>query len=251
MKKVRLLNGRFDHVTLEQSIDAIDRDTAAGVRGWAVTINVSILMMMRSDPELASFMHRARWTLADGQPLVWLSRALERELPERVTGVDLIDPLCERAIATGRKIYFLGATPDVIETLEARIRRDHPALECAFDDGYFSNVEAVDRAQAIADFGTDWLIVGMGVPRQEHFIEHHWDQFNVSMAVGVGGSFDVLAGLRKRAPLWMQRVGLEWLFRLLQEPRRLFLRYLVTNTQFMVLAARALFRRARARARKD
>ena len=116
-----------------------------------------------------------------------------------------------------------------------------------FGDGYFTSDKFASRADSVREARTDILFVGMGVPRQEHFLEEQWNRLGVGMAIGVGGSFDVLSGLRARAPGWMQRSGMEWLFRLVQEPRRLFKRYLVTNIQFVWLMACTMLSKIRNR----
>ena len=243
MKRVRLLNGYFDPFTLEQTVDAVFRRLANGQRGWLCTVNVAILMMMRSDPSLQHFVDRAALVVADGQPLVWTAPCLGQSLPERVTGVDLVHALCDRAAREGRRVYLLGATGDIVGKTARRLREQFADLNIEYADGYFSKEEAPRRADRIRASGADILFVGMGVPRQENFLDEQWDRLGVGMAVGVGGSFDVLSGLRARAPRWVQRCGLEWLFRLIQEPRRLFVRYLVTNSQFVWLIFRAMLRR--------
>ncbi len=242
MVKVRFLNANYDPLTVSQTVDAVFNHVEVGPHGWLCTVNVAILMMMRSNPRLQSFVDRAALVVADGQPIVWCAPWLGNKLPERVTGVDLVDAICERAAHLGKKIYLLGATAGTVETLAHRLRECHPTLSVDFADGYFTKDQAVQRADVIRAAGTDILFVAMGVPRQEEFIEEHWDRLGVGIAIGVGGSFDVLAGLRARAPNWVQRIGMEWFYRLIQEPRRLFVRYLVTNSQFVCLVAAAMLR---------
>ena len=233
MKRAQILNATFDPLTLTQTADAAFQMLNAGQRGWLATVNVSILMMMRSNQRLQQFVDQAALVVADGQPLVWCSRWLGQGLPERVTGIDLVDALCQRAAADGKRVFLLGSKHATVETLASRLRARHPMLQLDFADGYFSEEESGARVALINASGADILFVGMGVPRQEYFLEEHWGQLNVGLAVAVGGSFDVLAGQRMRAPCWVQRAGMEWLFRLVQEPRRLFARYLVTNIQFL------------------
>ena len=240
---VRLFNGRFDPVTLDQCVNQVFNDMAQGQRGWLCTVNVAILMMMRENPALQRFADQATWTVADGQPVIWTSRWFGTPLPERVTGVDLVERLCERAQAEGKGIYLLGASRSVIDTLAKRMQSRFPTLRIAHDDGYFTADQAAARADAIAQSGASILLVGMGVPRQEQFIEQQWQRLGVQLAIGVGGSFDVLAGLRDRAPEWMQKIGMEWFYRLVQEPGRLWKRYLVTNTGYVLLVLRGLLLR--------
>jgi N-acetylglucosaminyldiphosphoundecaprenol N-acetyl-beta-D-mannosaminyltransferase len=230
--RVRILNGQFDALTLSDTVEAVFRLIQTGQRGWLCTVNVAILMMMRRDGRLRGFVERASITVADGQPIVWGASWLGRPLPERVTGVDLVDALCERAAREGKRVYLLGGTADVVARAARRLRERSPGLLIDHADGYFGNDDAAARADRIRSARADILFVGMGVPRQEIFLEEQWDRLGVGMAIGVGGSFDVLAGVRARAPLWVQKMGMEWLFRLAQEPRRLFRRYLVTNAQF-------------------
>ncbi|MEP6654952.1 MAG: WecB/TagA/CpsF family glycosyltransferase [Myxococcales bacterium] len=238
---VALLNGRFDPVTLDETVELITRRIHAGQRGYLCTVNVAILMMMRKDPRLQRFVDQAAMIVADGQPLIWSSRMLSRPLPERVAGVELVERLCERAAREGFGVYLLGAHQTVVSKLAERLVQKYPGLILSgVADGYFGAEESESRARAVAASGAKILVVAMGVPKQEHFIEEYWDRLNVPFAVGVGGSFDVLAGLRARAPEIVQRVGLEWFFRLAQEPRRLWKRYLTTNAEFMYLIAREI-----------
>ena len=234
MKSIQILNCDFDAVALADMTEWARDWIHSGRRGYICTVNVAILMMMRSDPKLQRFVDRASLVVADGQPLVWASHLQQDHLPERVTGIDLVDELCVLAAKEGFGVYFLGARRNVIETVAQRLANRHPGLEVSgIADGYFEATEASQRAQAIHNSGAKILIVGMGMPLQEEFIENHWDQLGVQLAIPVGGSFDVIAGTTRRAPVFLQRIGMEWSFRLAQEPRRLWKRYLVTNTQFV------------------
>jgi N-acetylglucosaminyldiphosphoundecaprenol N-acetyl-beta-D-mannosaminyltransferase len=241
MKKAHILNCDFAPLTLEQTLDAVVTMIRRAERGYLCTVNVAILMMMRSNDRLRRFIEGSFLTVADGTPLVWASRILGTPLPERVTGVDLIEHLCDRAAGEGLGVYLLGSKLENVQEVARRLRQSRPNLKIVgVDDGYFDEQQAVERVQAINASGARILIVAMGVPRQEKFIEDHWQNLRVNFAIGVGGSFDVLAGKRIRAPKFLQHVGLEWAFRLIQEPRRLFFRYLVTNSQFIYLFVRRI-----------
>lgn len=234
MKTVPILNGEFGSVTLQDTVDWARSWIQSGQRGYICTVNVAILMMMRSDPNLQRFVDGASLVVADGQPLIWVSHLQGDGLPERVTGVDLVDELCELASDEGFGVYFLGARREVIETAADRLKARYPGLEIAgIADGYFNASEAAERARVVRESGAKLLFVGMGVPRQEEFLESQWEELGIPLAVPVGGSFEVIAGTARRAPVFLQRVGMEWAFRLAQEPRRLWKRYLVTNTQFI------------------
>jgi N-acetylglucosaminyldiphosphoundecaprenol N-acetyl-beta-D-mannosaminyltransferase len=246
MKPVRLLNAEFHPLTLEGTVDLVFRRIEAGERGSLCTVNVAILMMMREDPRLQRFVDAAAIVVADGEPLIWSSRAMARALPERVTGVDLVEGLCARAAREGAGVYLLGAERSVVDQVAAGLtQRHHGLVLSGVEDGYFGPEQAAERAQAVADSGAKILVVAMGVPKQEYFLQDHWQRLGVPFAIGVGGSFDVLAGLRVRAPELVQRAGMEWAFRLVQEPRRLWKRYLVTNSQFLYLMSRELIKKPR------
>jgi N-acetylglucosaminyldiphosphoundecaprenol N-acetyl-beta-D-mannosaminyltransferase len=235
-RPVHILNGRFDRLSADQTVEKLIQAIRAGERGVLCTVNVAILMMMRSDARLQRFVESSRWTVADGQPLVWASHLRQQPLPERITGIDLIDLLCARAARDGIGVYFLGADDKTIRTAVDVLRARHAGLDVrGYADGYFGPEQAHARAKAVAESGAELLFVAMGVPRQEYFIDEQWQHLGARVVIGVGGSFDVGAGLRKRAPVLMQRAGLEWAYRLAQEPRRLFRRYLITNSQFLGL----------------
>lgn len=234
--QIQILNGRFDNLSADQTVEELIRAIHAGERGILSTVNVAILMMMRSNPRLQRFVDMSRWTVADGQPLVWASHLWQQPLPERVAGIDLIDQLCARAVQEGIGVYFLGAEGSTVRAAVATLQNRHRGLDVrGYADGYFGPEQAEARARAVAESGAEILFVAMGVPRQEYFIEEQWKNLGAQIVIGVGGSFDVIAGRRKRAPAVVQRAGLEWAYRLAQEPRRLFKRYLVTNSQFLGL----------------
>lgn len=242
-ERTEILGVSFDAVTKKEAAQRIlhMRDTSRS--GWIATVNVAILMTMQTEPDLKRYVDESSLVLADGQPIVWGSRLLPPRLPERVTGVDLIIYLFEECEKQGRSVYILGGTEEVNSKVLARASREFPQLRIAGSNGYFDNEEGAHRANLISDFRADILIVGMGAPRQERFIQEHWDAFGVGAAIGVGGSLNILAGTLQRAPQWMQSSGLEWTYRLQQEPRRLFRRYAVTNTRFCIAFARELVRR--------
>lgn len=244
-QRVSIFNASFDPLTRDETVQAIVGAIDAGRRGWLCTVNVSTLMTMREDPWLQGFVDRAALVVADGQPLVWCARLFGGRLPERVTGIDLIDALCARAAAEGRGIYCLGASRTLLESTLARLRARHPGLRIDGADGYFDGDSAAARAEQVRASGAQVLFVGMGCPRQEAFIDAHWERLGVGMAIGVGGSFDVLGGARYRAHRWIGQLGFEWLVRLVQEPRRLARRYLVTNTGFCLLVGKVLLARVK------
>lgn len=199
-------------------------------------LNAAKIVNQRRDPLLRQALLDCDLLLADGQSVVWASRLLGRPLPERVAGIDLFTELLDLAHRQQHSIYLLGARPEVLAALEATIAQRWPGLRLAGSHhGYFTDAEAPDIAEAVRASGADMLFLGMASPKKEIFLRRFQHQFGVPVLHGVGGSFDVMAGITKRAPLGWQKLGLEWAYRLVQEPRRMWKRYLVTNSAFIAL----------------
>lgn len=202
-------------------------------------VNAAKIVHMRSDALLRDSVLSSDLILADGMSVVTAGRILGQALPERVTGIDLFESLLGVAEKEGFSVYFLGASRDVLDAVLDRARRSHPRLRVAgHHDGYFSPDEEPAIAAEIAKSAPHFLFVGITSPKKEVFMKRWGPTLNVPVCHGVGGSFDVYSGKTPRAPLAWQRAGLEWLYRVIQEPARMWRRYLVTNTQFigMVLA---------------
>jgi N-acetylglucosaminyldiphosphoundecaprenol N-acetyl-beta-D-mannosaminyltransferase len=209
-----------------------------------ITANASHLCMMRHDPELALACRAGHLIVADGMSVVWALRASGQQAPERVAGVDLMARLLALAGERRLRVYFLGATREVVMALVERSRAQHPGLEIAgFRDGYFGPDDHMSIVEEIRASGAHILFVGMPTPFKETWCERHRHCLDVPLIMGVGGSFDVLAGFISRAPRWAQSCGLEWFWRLLMEPRKLWKRYLITNSEFIWLAAREIVAR--------
>ncbi len=227
--------------TLECCRDAIDERRYT----QHVSINAAKIVALRHDPELRDVVNRCRLVNADGQSVVWASRLLGDPLPGRVAGIDLMQALIAMAAREGYGVYILGARREVLETAIHRLREMHPGLRLVgYRDGYFTDEESPDVAAAIRDSGAQILFVAMSSPRKEHWLGEYGPTLNVPFVMGVGGSIDVVAGITRRAPESWQRLGFEWLYRLLQEPRRMFRRYLVTNVEFGALVVRGVITRA-------
>lgn len=207
----------------ERSPSSRAHAAAGGVPGaHVVTANPELVMEARRNPEFAEALRRADLVLPDGIGIVWAARLLGRSVPERVPGIELTEALLETAADRGYKVFLLGAAPGVADEAAASARRRYPALRVVgTHHGYFSAEEEPSVVQRITDAAPDLLLVALGAPRQELFIARHRRRWNVPVAMGVGGTFDVWAGRARRAPAWIRAVGLEWLYRLLREPRRL------------------------------
>jgi N-acetylglucosaminyldiphosphoundecaprenol N-acetyl-beta-D-mannosaminyltransferase len=243
-KPAELLGLSFDVVTMETAVArCLELCRAPRTSHTVITVNASHLCMMRRDPELALACRAGDLILADGMPVVWALRAGQRA-PERVAGIDLMARLLTAAGERRLRVYFLGARREVVTALVERSRAQHPDLEIAgFRDGYFGPDDHLGIVEEIRASGPHMLFVGMPSPFKETWCERHRERLDVPVIMGVGGSFDVLAGFIKRAPPWMQALGLEWFWRLLMEPRKLWKRYLTTNSEFIWLAGREIVAR--------
>jgi N-acetylglucosaminyldiphosphoundecaprenol N-acetyl-beta-D-mannosaminyltransferase len=208
---------------------------------------------MQKDPQLRESVVNADIINADGQAVVWASRLLGRPLKERVAGIDLMEKLVNIAYLNGYKVFFLGAKEDIVRTVVEHYSNIYsPAIIAGYRNGYFSKEDEPGIARQIADSGANILFVAISSPTKENFLFQHRDVLKkVNFVMGVGGSFDVVSGLVKRAPVWMQKAGLEWLYRVYQEPRRMFKRYLVGNLKFITLVLRYRFPRLSAKSSFD
>jgi len=209
-----------------------------------MSVNANKFAGMHGDPELREMVRSCGLVTADGQSVVWGTRLLGARLPERVAGIDLMTRLLEAADREGYAIFVLGAKREVLDTAMAKIRERYPGLAIAgARDGYYEDDEAAEVCDEIRASGADMLFVAMSSPRKEYFLGERGPSLGVPFAMGVGGSIDVIAGLTRRAPEALQRAGLEWAYRLAQEPRRLAHRYLKTNARFALMVLKALVTR--------
>lgn len=217
---MRVLGIEFDMVDGQRARLLLEQWAEAGCFRHVVTANAELVMRARSDPAVAGVLARADLVVADGVGVVWASRVLQPPgLPARLPGVELVPWLLGRAAESRFPVYLLGARPEVLERLLCRLRAAYPHLPIAgAHHGYFQDEEEV--AAAVGRARARIVLVGLGQPRQEQFIAKYGPTWHGAVAMGVGGTFDVLAGAVPRAPAWMRARGLEWLYRLAREPRR-------------------------------
>jgi N-acetylglucosaminyldiphosphoundecaprenol N-acetyl-beta-D-mannosaminyltransferase len=227
---IAILGVPFDNVTASEAVAAIERMVASRRPHYLATANVDFVVQAQTDIELRRILVDAHLVLCDGTPLLWASRLLGNRLPERMAGSDLTPVLLRVAAEKKYRVFFLGATPDSVAEAVGRLRQQHPSLLLA---GYysppFSELLAMDHEEIkrrVHEAQPDLLFVAFGCPKAEKWIAMHYRELKVPVVVGVGATIDFLAGRVKRAPQWMQRAGMEWIFRLAQEPRRLFARYM-------------------------
>jgi N-acetylglucosaminyldiphosphoundecaprenol N-acetyl-beta-D-mannosaminyltransferase len=226
-------------LTLEQTLDHVDAVITTCGRLRIGVVNAAKIVRMGGDTLLRQDVLSSDLVLADGASVVWALRLLGRPLPERVAGIDLMTGILRRGNERGYRVYCLGATQEVLDIVCTRIARDYPGVVIAgARNGYYDEAEEEAVAAGIDTAQPDVLFVAITSPRKERFLARWGDRLDVRVWHGVGGSFDVLAGKVRRAPLLWQRLGLEWFYRLLQEPRRLWKRYLVTNTAFCAMVIR-------------
>jgi N-acetylglucosaminyldiphosphoundecaprenol N-acetyl-beta-D-mannosaminyltransferase len=233
----RLLFGlNVDGLRMDEAVDRCREALETREPVLVGVLNAAKIVTLRHDPMLRDALLDCNMLLADGQAVVWASRLLGRPLPERVAGIDLFEELLALAHRDNRSVYLLGARPDVLAALERKIAQRWPGLRLAGSHhGYFDAAEAEGIARDIKTAKADMLFLGMASPKKEIFLNRFRHELGVPILHGVGGSFDVLAGITKRAPRTWQRLGLEWAYRLLQEPGRMWKRYLVTNSAFIAL----------------
>jgi N-acetylglucosaminyldiphosphoundecaprenol N-acetyl-beta-D-mannosaminyltransferase len=242
--RLSFLGCPVDAVDMDEAVARCERAIAS--RGYLqqVSVNAAKLVAIADDPELREMVFESDLVTADGQSVVWAARLLGVRLPERVAGIDLMERLLAAADRRGYRVFVLGARAEVLETALERLRERYPRLTVAgARDGYYGDHEVAAVCEEIRAARPDILFVAMSSPRKEHFLGENGEALEVPFAMGVGGSIDVVAGLTRRAPALVQRAGLEWLYRLLQEPRRLASRYLRTNGRFAWMVLRALITR--------
>lgn len=233
---IAILGVPFDNVTTADALRLIREMIASRKPHYLATANVDFVVQALEDPELRRILLDAHLVVADGMPLVWASRWLGNPLPERVTGSGMTPLLLAEAEQHGWRVFMLGGTEQSVTQAAANTRAKHPRLEVQTysppfgrlvdtqKDDPMNNAEILRR---LREARPDLLLVAFGCPKQERWIYAHYRQLGIPLCIGVGATIDFLAGTMRRAPVWMQRTGLEWLFRLLQEPRRLFRRYAV------------------------
>lgn len=257
-ERIELLDCPFDAITENATVDLVFEWISQGRRNRTngtlvrnshhiITVNVSILMMARDDAKLENAISKADLVVVDGKPLVWTSNWLGSPVPQRVSGVDLMRRLLEEGNSRkgGLAIFLLGTTQDRLEVLERVIRERYPnVLISGTRNGYFKPPDYADITTMIRESNTDLLLVGMPAPFKEIWCEEQREALGTPVMLGVGGAFDVMAGFVPRAPRIMQEAGLEWAWRLAMEPKKLFKRYMMTNTAFLILLGKTLLKKS-------
>lgn len=224
---------------MQETLAKIEEAIASRRQIHHVVINAAKVVNAQKDPSLRASIVDCDIINADGQAIVWASRLLNRPLPERVAGIDLMESLVQLAGQRHYRIFFLGAKEEIVKEVVRKYSSTYGTdIVAGYRNGYFSKEEEGAVAAQIASSKPDILFVAMGSPKKEIFLNTYKQQINTPFIMGVGGSFDVVAGFVKRAPRWMQRAGLEWFYRVIQEPGRMWKRYLFGNSEFIYLVLR-------------
>jgi N-acetylglucosaminyldiphosphoundecaprenol N-acetyl-beta-D-mannosaminyltransferase len=232
--KVRILDLDLDRIGMAEVMERWERYAAEDRPSHVVTANLQFMSLANKDPEFASLVRQTDLVVADGMPIKWISKLTKAPITDRITGHDLLNKAAELSSQKGYRMYLLGGMPGAAIEAADKFRDEYPGLAIKGNPGgKFSAKGDPDNADElfadIDEFQPDFVFVALGCPKQEYFISRYKNRINAPVSVGVGCAFEVLIGRFKRAPRWMQRTGTEWVFRLAQEPGRLWKRYLLTD----------------------
>lgn len=238
--KIRFMNIEIDNLSMGEAVDAIDALIERNSPSFVVTPNADHLVLLEKNVELQQAYAHADLCLADGMPVIWAAKLYRTPIKEKVSGADLFPQLCERAAQKKYKMFFLGAKDGVAEIAAQKLRSQYPDLQIVgtyappmhFEE---DSEEMQKVTRMILDAKPHILVVALGCPKQEILMDKYRDVFRVPVSIGVGGTLNFVAGTVKRAPKWMSNHGLEWLYRMRQEPRRLFKRYVLRDWHFFRL----------------
>ncbi len=239
--RVEIMGCLIDNLSMEETLQKIESFIQSGRPHQHVVVNVDKVVKASRDPGLRRIINECALVNVDGMPVVWASRLLGKSLKERVAGVDLFEALVERSAEKAWRVFFLGAREEVVQAVKDLYGRKWPRLQVAgYRSGYWNPQEEAGVVRLIADSRPDLLFVAISSPQKEQFLGRYQAEMKVPFAMGVGGAFDVVIGKVKRAPMWMQRWSLEWFYRFLQEPGRMFRRYFIDDMYFFWLLFKEL-----------
>jgi len=235
MQRIEMIGSPMDVATMNETVELIRQAVKSNKFTQHVVVNVAKLINMRADHKLRESVVSCDIINIDGMGVVFGARFLGYQVTERVAGIDLFHELLGMSATEGFSVYFLGAKQSIVEVAVQKIRLLYPRLDVAgYHHGYFGDDEATIVAK-VRESGAQLLFVAITSPKKENFINRWRKELGVTFVMGVGGTFDVVAGKVDRAPHWMQKSGFEWLYRVIQEPRRMWKRYLITNSKFLLL----------------
>lgn len=229
-----ILNTYVNAISMDETIAKVEKIIKAGKPTQHVVINALKVNLMNGDSKLREIVNACPLINADGASIVWAAKKLGVPLKERVTGIDLFENLVKLAAEKGYKIYLFGAKEEVVINVKSIFEKQYPSLNIVgYQNGYFTEADEPHIIADMAASGADMMFVAFSSPKKEYWISKYINQLNIPFVMGVGGSFDVIAGVTDRAPKWMQNHGMEWFYRFIQEPCRLWNRYIVGNIKFV------------------
>ncbi|MFT5251506.1 MAG: N-acetylglucosaminyldiphosphoundecaprenol N-acetyl-beta-D-mannosaminyltransferase [Flavobacteriales bacterium] len=244
MSRIHILNATIDNLSMNETLGLVQETIAAKKQIHHVVVNAGKIVQMQKDLQLRESVNSSDVINADGQAVVWAAKFLNKPLKGRVAGIDLMQNLVELSSQKNYKLYFLGAEETVVsKTVDLYKKKYNPSIIAGYRNGYFKAEEENQVVQDIVSSGANILFVAITSPKKENFLYKYKNELaSVNFIMGVGGSFDVIAGKTKRAPVWMQNMGLEWFYRFLQEPKRMWKRYLIGNSKFILLVLKEKLR---------
>ena len=243
-ERIEMMGCQIDNLSMEETLGRVEQFIASGQPHQHVVVNVDKLVKASRDAELRQIINDCALINVDGMPVVWASRLLGKPLKSRVAGVDLFEALMQRASTKQWRVFLLGAREEVVSGVKSLYETKYPGLVVAgYRNGYWKADEEPAVVEQIKAAQADLLFVAISSPKKEQFLGQYQAEMKIPFAMGVGGTFDVAVGKVKRAPLWMQNNGLEWFYRFLQEPRRMFKRYFIDDMAFFWLLAKEATRR--------
>lgn len=240
--RYKIMNTYVNAINMQQTIDYVEKIIAEGNPTQHVVINASKINLMEDDSKLAQIINSCPLINADGASVVWAAKRLGIPLKERVTGCDLFQKLMAVSEKKGYKVFLFGAKEEVVTKVKAIYERQYPNIQIVgYRNGYFTEKDEPQIVKQMRDSGADMMFVAFSSPKKEYWVSKYLNEINIPFVMGVGGSFDIVAGVTKRAPIWFQEHGLEWLYRFVQEPRRMWKRYIIGNARFVALAYKYKF----------
>lgn len=242
--RIKILKTTIDNLSMTETLQLVEKAIDNKEQLHHVVVNAGKIVSLQKDGELRESVNSSDIINADGQAVVWAAKFLNKPLKERVAGIDLMQNLVALSAKKHYKMYFLGAQEEVVsQMIEIYSQQHGKAVVAGYRNGYFKPEDEDKIVQDIVESGAHILFVAITSPKKENFLYKYRNELKaVNFIMGVGGSFDVIAGKTKRAPVWMQDVGLEWFYRFAQEPKRMWKRYLVGNSKFIFLVLKERIR---------
>lgn len=238
-RRYRILNTYVNAISMDETIAEVERIIKIGKPTQHVVINASKINLMNEDKQLRKIVNTCPLINADGASIVWAAKKLGVPLTERVTGIDLFERLVKLSAEKGYKVYLFGAKEEVVVKVKKTFEKKYPTLNVVgYRNGYFTEDDEPQIVADMASSGADIMFVAFSSPKKEYWINKYINDLGIPFVMGVGGSFDVVAGVTDRAPKWMQKHGLEWFYRFIQEPRRMWRRYIIGNAKFVLYTYR-------------